>query len=411
MARSYYEVLGVSKDASPEEVLAARQRRARLVDPTRLRHKAPEEQAVAAELLHRLDTAFNILEDEKTRRSYDQALATGQSFTVPEESEDESQRRMRELIAQEFQAAIDLISGRIETYIRNLDPDIVWATEDPGRGEHWQLVLAGQKEAERYRVHLEVVADLHPNHLIQRLMESDAALEQSHAISEGAKYVYFLIGGQVTNSGRLYTTAEAFNQGAWNQQRTGRPRAYVAYANLDGGFPLIPGVADPSPDLAQLTVATEQSTTIPPMNQEEVNLDGQESDEFLVLVVDDERLPFELAKRYLRGEPYKLDHAVDWIEFKKLIHEKKYAAVLLDIQLPTLSGDKLALYVNSNPDITPKPRIVLFSSLEEDKLRSLAAKVGAHAFLRKGCPAELMRHTMRTAARAYARDCIMMGPW
>jgi DNA-binding response OmpR family regulator len=128
-------------------------------------------------------------------------------------------------------------------------------------------------------------------------------------------------------------------------------------------------------------------------------------------VVDDERLPFEIAKRYLKGEPYLLDHAVDWIEFKKLIHAKKYAAVLLDIQLPTLSGDKLALYVNSNPDITPKPRIVLFSSLEEEELRRLSAKVGAHAFLRKGCGAEAMRHAMRTAARAYARDCIMMGPW
>ncbi len=73
MARepSFYEVLGVARDASAEEIRAAFRRLARELHPDRFRG---EEKKQAELRFQRITQAFNVLSNPETRARYDRAL-------------------------------------------------------------------------------------------------------------------------------------------------------------------------------------------------------------------------------------------------------------------------------------------------------------------------------------------------
>jgi molecular chaperone DnaJ len=66
MARDYYEVLGISKSATADEVRAAYRKLARKFHPDV--NKAPEAQQKFTEMQH----AYDVLSDEQKRKTYDQ---------------------------------------------------------------------------------------------------------------------------------------------------------------------------------------------------------------------------------------------------------------------------------------------------------------------------------------------------
>jgi curved DNA-binding protein len=84
VARDYYDVLGVGRDASPEEIQAAYRRQARANHPDVNRDPAAEDR------FKDVNEAYHVLSDPQTRRRYDRF---GDDFRrVPEDWEDRASR-------------------------------------------------------------------------------------------------------------------------------------------------------------------------------------------------------------------------------------------------------------------------------------------------------------------------------
>ena len=80
MARDYYDVLGVGRNAGPEEIQAAYRRQARANHPDVNRDPAAEDR------FKEVNEAYHVLSDPQTRRRYDRF---GDDFRrVPEDWED-----------------------------------------------------------------------------------------------------------------------------------------------------------------------------------------------------------------------------------------------------------------------------------------------------------------------------------
>jgi curved DNA-binding protein CbpA len=78
-----YEVLGVKPDATPEEIRAARNRRAMDLHPDRLAQAAEDERRAAEEELIRVNQAYEVLSDPATRAEYDRQRRQASSPPVP----------------------------------------------------------------------------------------------------------------------------------------------------------------------------------------------------------------------------------------------------------------------------------------------------------------------------------------
>ena len=84
MARDYYDVLGVGRNAGPEEIQAAYRRQARANHPDVNRDPAAEDR------FKEVNEAYHVLSDPQTRRRYDRF---GDDFRrVPEDWEDRVSR-------------------------------------------------------------------------------------------------------------------------------------------------------------------------------------------------------------------------------------------------------------------------------------------------------------------------------
>jgi CheY-like chemotaxis protein len=452
MDRTYYDVLGVSPDASAEELAAARERRVTALSEKGLR-PAPEHEAVASALLRQLDQAFSVLDDEESRQAYDTALETG----VPLEQDllDEVDARFQE----QFAATVGQIGARVEGYVRALAPDVDWRVEEACAP--WDVVFEGKDGDTLRTVSVKFLPDLHPGDMVGTIESAESQLA-SCSQDQPQTHAFFLLSGLLLEGGRLFTLAEEFNQASWVTRDPNSPRAFLAYTDLDGNLTVIPAVEEPVPDLAQVCGAvdiedlpedlrptgparpapapppeappqaeaapspvTSASTGMripappPPTGGPVVAAPSSSTHEedpgddeiFHVLVVDDERLPFQMLKKALAGEPYELHHTQNWLDSRDFLHDTECAVLILDLSMPSIGGDKLALFVHSHPDIQPKPRIVIHSGLDQEELRRISSRIGAHACLQKGCSPEAIRKAVRSGVRAFTRDQLLMGPW
>ena len=81
MAKDYYEILGVAKDATEEEISAAYKKKAMLYHPDRQQGKTDAEKKEAEEKFKECAEAAEVLKDPEKRRRYDQfGTADGQEF-------------------------------------------------------------------------------------------------------------------------------------------------------------------------------------------------------------------------------------------------------------------------------------------------------------------------------------------
>lgn len=72
--KSYYEILGVSPEASINEIKKSYHRLAAMCHPDRVRHLDPEIQQLANEKMQRLNLAYMVIKNETNRALYDQQL-------------------------------------------------------------------------------------------------------------------------------------------------------------------------------------------------------------------------------------------------------------------------------------------------------------------------------------------------
>ncbi len=71
-----------------------------------------------------------------------------------------------------------------------------------------------------------------------------------------------------------------------------------------------------------------------------------------ILLVDDDRDILELFKMTLLEEGYSVETAVSGMEALSKVKENKYDVAVLDVVLPDIQGDKLALEIKRHRDST-----------------------------------------------------------
>lgn len=109
-----------------------------------------------------------------------------------------------------------------------------------------------------------------------------------------------------------------------------------------------------------------------------------------VLVIDDDPQYLNATQDILSAEGYRVLTQQRPFGVTNLITRHKPDLVLLDVNMPGLSGDALALILLDNPLCADTP-IVFHSSNDEDSLRLLTRKHGARGYICKGNPHDLRR--------------------
>lgn len=109
-----------------------------------------------------------------------------------------------------------------------------------------------------------------------------------------------------------------------------------------------------------------------------------------ILVVDDDAILHDVTRELLACERYEIITHHEGIGVMNLVSQLQPDLVLLDINMPVLSGDALAMLLRANAG-TDNIRIVFYSSNDEDSLRESVSSRGAHGYISKGDIANL-RH-------------------
>lgn len=100
-----------------------------------------------------------------------------------------------------------------------------------------------------------------------------------------------------------------------------------------------------------------------------------------VMVVDDSDVARETIVHTLRDAGFEVIERSSPIGVSREVIRQRVCAVVLDVEMPALRGDKLAtlLRANSNEDV----RLVLVSSIPEQQLRQIGQRVGADGVVPK----------------------------
>ncbi len=107
-----------------------------------------------------------------------------------------------------------------------------------------------------------------------------------------------------------------------------------------------------------------------------------------VLVVDDDVDQLMLLERTLNAYGFEVRTHRSSLGVSNLVRNANPDLVLLDVNIPALSGDKvLSLARNQAPTGT---RFILYSASDESKLRALALASGADSYISKSVQGEAL---------------------
>ena len=109
-----------------------------------------------------------------------------------------------------------------------------------------------------------------------------------------------------------------------------------------------------------------------------------------VLIIDDDEMHLYTTKELLENDRIEVNTHKNWIGATNRVREYKPDLVLLDINMPALSGDKLAAIIKPYCD-SAHTDIVFHSSNDEDSLRELVKEHRVRGYICKGNIADL-RH-------------------
>ena len=118
------------------------------------------------------------------------------------------------------------------------------------------------------------------------------------------------------------------------------------------------------------------------------------ADRLSVLVVDDDTEQLDMVRRFLRLEGFEVEICSSPIGVSNLVRRMRPSVVLLDVNIPALSGTNLLQLLKKQVD-GAGTRFVLFSSEDTDKLRRLAGEFGADDYLQKGVDGSALARRLR----------------
>lgn len=113
-----------------------------------------------------------------------------------------------------------------------------------------------------------------------------------------------------------------------------------------------------------------------------------------VLVVDDDEEQLELMRRSLTSQQFEVRTSSTPIGVSNIVRDFVPDVILIDLNQPALSGDRLIKLVRQNT--CSNARLVLYSSADVDKLRRLAAEVLADGWIQKGLPPSELAMKLRS---------------
>lgn len=108
-----------------------------------------------------------------------------------------------------------------------------------------------------------------------------------------------------------------------------------------------------------------------------------------ILIIDDDPTHLESARGILEAEGYEVFTQSQPFGSTNAVIRLQPDLVLLDVNMPALSGDRLAEVLRAN-EATRDVLVVLHSSNDEDHLRTTARRLGLDGYIFKGNP-----HTLR----------------
>ena len=95
----------------------------------------------------------------------------------------------------------------------------------------------------------------------------------------------------------------------------------------------------------------------------------KKGDKKRILVIDDDKIVVELVKKILKRAGFEVETARDGVEGLEKIKQGVYNAIVSNLNMPRMKGDKLYLEVQkSNPDLAKK--IIFISGYITDFIRS-----------------------------------------
>lgn len=115
-----------------------------------------------------------------------------------------------------------------------------------------------------------------------------------------------------------------------------------------------------------------------------------------VVLVDDDPQQIEMMTRYLRLEGFDVTGTSEAIGASNVVRSFVPDVVLVDVQIPVLSGDRLLPLMRKVA--APDTKFVLFSACDEEKLRTLARETGADSWISKSWDRSRIARTIRKLA-------------
>lgn len=117
-----------------------------------------------------------------------------------------------------------------------------------------------------------------------------------------------------------------------------------------------------------------------------------------VLIVDDNQQQLDLTSRQLKSFGFEVQTMSGSFGVSTIIRSFLPDVVLLDVEIPALSGDRLLTIARRYAE--PGTRFVLFSACDETKLRALAKETQADGWISKSETAEELVSRLRKLCSA-----------
>ncbi len=106
-----------------------------------------------------------------------------------------------------------------------------------------------------------------------------------------------------------------------------------------------------------------------------------------VLLVEDSELVKEIMQRVLEDAGYEMAWLADPVGLAEVIRETKPDLVLMDVAMPSISGDEAVRRIRQVEDAADLP-LLYHSGRSAEELRELVVRTGADGFIEKGCSDE-----------------------
>jgi len=99
-----------------------------------------------------------------------------------------------------------------------------------------------------------------------------------------------------------------------------------------------------------------------------------------ILITDDDETLCYLLKEELINENYSVDIVYDGKYAIEKLKEKSYDVLLLDLEMPFVSGEKVLKYVSENK---PRLQVIVLTAQSEMRTAIECIKLGAYDFINK----------------------------